>query len=676
VFAIIVQRNEMEARELSKEELVSELQLRVSEIESLKTRLQQAEADLRAGQEMQRTLLENPIVAVGLSEGNQVLYANRLLLELFGYSDLDEFLSIPLIDHVAQSSRAAILDRLEKTVAGIPYDPTFVHDIRRKDGSVRTLDINVLPYRWKGRSCRFTLFRDVTESKRAEAAFRESEAKYRALVETTDTGYVILDPEGRVLDANPEYVRLTGHGTLLEILGRKVVEWTARNDLARNAQEIRKCLEQGSVRDLELDYINTEGKLTPIEINATALHTAEGIRIVTLCRDITELKRLEAQFLQSQKMEAIGVLAGGVAHDFNNLLSVINGYSELLQTDLGPDYSRIKDLEQIRQAGRYAASLTSQLLAFSRRQILQPQTIDLNDVVSDTCKILRRVIGETIELTVYAQPDLGFVKADPGQIEQVIMNLAVNARDAMPKRGRLTIETANVLLDEAQIREFPGMSAGPHVMLVVRDTGTGIDRETQAHIFEPFFTTKEFGRGTGLGLSTVYGIVKQSNGYIGIDSMVGKGTSFRIYFPQAQSRADRSGGAAMDGIDLSGTETVLLVEDDAAVRVLAVRVLNDRGYRVLEAANGKEALRKVHEFAEAIHLIVTDVVMPEMSGLELVAQVRLERPSVKVLLVSGYAGEDIAQHGMLDPTIALLPKPFTPTSLAHKVRGVIDSGAA
>jgi two-component system cell cycle sensor histidine kinase/response regulator CckA len=797
--------NGMESREVSKEELVSELRLRVAETESPKSGSQKERDGVQAAKDTHGALLENQIVAIGLSDGNQILYANRLLLELFGYADLNEFLSIPLIDSVAPSSRAAILHRMEQVAKGVPFDPYLVFNIRRKDGSERTVEINVVPYRWKGTPCRLALFRDITAQQRVEEAFRESESKYKALVETTDTGYVILDPDGRVLDANPEYVRLTGHGELLEILGRTVIEWTAPHDILRNAEEVRKCLEQGSVRNLEIDYVNAEGIFNPIEVNATVLQTAEGRRIVTLCRDITERKRamealkraeqalrkstdyldriincigdpifvkdrqhafvlvndafclligkqrqellgkkidellpkkqadliweqeelvfqtgkesivedefvdakgetctnmtrttilkdkagtvqivgvirditehkrLEAQFLQSQKMEAIGVLAGGVAHDFNNLLSVINGYSDLLLSDLGPDCAGIKDLEQIKQAGQHAASLTTQLLAFSRRQIFQPKVIDLNAVVSDTCKILRRIIGEAIDLSVRAQPDLWFVEADPGQIEQVIMNLAVNARDAMPKGGKLTIETANILLDAINIREFPGMSAGPHVMLGVGDSGTGIDRETQAHIFEPFFTTKELGRGTGLGLSTVYGIIKQSNGFIEVGSEVGKGTTFRIYLPRALSASIHSGSVVRDGANLSGIETVLLVEDDAAVRGLAARILHDRGYRVLEASNGREALRIAQEFDGEIHLILTDVVMPEMGGPELVVQIRQVRPAAKVLFVSGYAREDIVQHGLLDSNSALLLKPFTPESLARKVRGVIDA---
>jgi two-component system, cell cycle sensor histidine kinase and response regulator CckA len=783
--------------ELSKEDLVSELRMRVAEIESLKARLQHTEESVKAYEAKQRTLLENPIVAMGVSDGNQVLFANRLLLELFGYSDLEEFLSIPLIESVAPSSRDTIMDRLEKAARGVPLDPTFFYDIKRKDGSVRTVEINVIPYQWNGKVCRLSLFRDITERKRAEDAFRESEIKYRVLVETTDTGYVILDLEGRVLDANPEYVRLTGHQALLDILGRRVIEWTAQHDLARNAEEISKCLKEGSVRNLEIDYVNKEGKLTPIEINASALQTAEGTKIVTLCRDITErkralealresteylnriincigdplfvkdrrrafvlineafchlvgrrredllgktidalltakqsellaereelvfltgkeciteeefvdakremhtnmtrttllkdkagkeqivgvirditeLKRLEVQFLQSQKMEAIGVLAGGIAHDFNNLLSVINGYCELLLNDLGPDHAGISDLEQIRQASRHAAALISQLLAFSRRQILQPQTISLNEVVADTCKILHRIIGETIELIILAQPDLWPVKADPAQIEQVIMNLAVNARDAMPEGGSLTIKTSNIFPDEAHIREFPEMTSSPHVMLSVSDTGTGIDREVQPHIFEPFFTTKSIGRGTGLGLSTVYGIIRQSKGFIGVDSDVGKGTTLKIFLPQARSEAKNSGKALKNETLLSGTETILLAEDDDAVRRLAASILFDRGYRVIEASDGNEALNKAREYPGQIDLILTDIVMPGISGFELAVQIRKARPATKALYISGYAHEDIVRNNLPDPT-ALLQKPFTPSSLTRKVREIIDA---
>jgi PAS domain S-box-containing protein len=334
MFVGIGKGNQMGSKELSKEDLISELRLRVAEIESLKTRLQHAQDDVRASEDRQRTLLENPIVAVGLSDGNQVLYANRLLLELFGYSDLDELLSVPLIDLVAQSSRAAVLDRLEKSAQGVPYDPTFVCDFRRKDGSVRTIEISVAPYQWKGRPCRFSLFRDITERRRAEEAIRESEAKYRALVETTDTGYVILDLEGRVIDANPEYVWLTGHGALCEILGRQVIEWTASNDIARNAEEVRKCLEQGYVRNLEIDYVNAEGEFTPIEINATTLQTAEGRRILTLCRDITERRRTEEELRKSEQrlrlfMRDAFVIAdmAGRIQDFNPAFQQMLGYS-------------------------------------------------------------------------------------------------------------------------------------------------------------------------------------------------------------------------------------------------------------------------------------------------------------------------------------------------------------
>jgi nitrogen-specific signal transduction histidine kinase/ActR/RegA family two-component response regulator len=392
-------------------------------------------------------------------------------------------------------------------------------------------------------------------------------------------------------------------------------------------------------------------------------------------RDITEHKRLEAQFLQAQKMEAIGVLAGGVAHDFNNLLNVINGYSELVLENLAQDNPIRQDLEQIREAGQRAASLTSKLLAFGRKQMLKPETLDLNKIVTDMGSLLRRLIGEDIDLVAKTQPGIGLVNADPVQIQQIIMNLAVNARDAMQYGGKLTIEIANADLDEDHVRQHPMVTPGPYVMLAVSDNGKGMDAATQAHLFEPFFTTKEKGKGTGLGLSTVYGIVKQSNGFIWVYSEPGRGTTFKIYFP----RIDVGGASLADesnsDVDLHGFETVLLVEDEAPLRSLASRILRNHGYRVLETPDGMEALRVAREYTGKIHLIVTDVIMPGINGSTLVARFEAIRPGIKALYISGYTDKAIVHHGVLDSNVAFLQKPFTADALTHKVREVIDSQA-
>ncbi len=387
---------------------------------------------------------------------------------------------------------------------------------------------------------------------------------------------------------------------------------------------------------------------------------------------------LEEQLGQSRKMEAVGRLAGGVAHDFNNLLTAILGYSSLVLDQLDPGHPARADVEEMRRAGESAASLTQQLLAFSRKQILQPQVLDLNHVVTRADSLLQRLIGEHISLVTSLDAALDRVSADPGQLEQVIVNLAINARDAMPDGGKLTIETANVELDEAYVEQHGGSSPGPHVMLAVSDTGIGMDAETSARIFEPFFTTKRRGEGTGLGLSTVYGIVTQSGGSIWVYSEPGQGTTFKVYFPRAaQDRRPAAPAApAARAEGLAGTETILLAEDQPEVRSVACAVLTRYGYRVLEASCGEEALEVLRGHREPVHLLLSDVVMPSMSGPELARLVQLQRPGIRVLFASGYTDDAIVRHGVLDPGVAFLQKPFTPTALLRKIRELLDAPMA
>lgn len=380
---------------------------------------------------------------------------------------------------------------------------------------------------------------------------------------------------------------------------------------------------------------------------------------------------LEDQLRQAQKVEVIGRLAGGVAHDFNNLLTIISGYTDLTLGQLPEGNPLHENLEEIRNAARRAAELTRQLLAFGRRQILAPKVIDLNAVVADTQKMLRRLIGEDIDLVAVLTPELWRLKADSGQIEQVIMNLAINARDAMPHGGRLTLETQNVELDDAYARAHVAVQPGPYVMLAVSDTGSGMDRETLGHLFEPFFTTKGPGQGTGLGLATVYGIVKQSGGNIWVYSEVGRGTTCKVYLPRVDEPLE-STTPPKPRASLRGTETILLVEDEQAVRLLARRVLEGNGYAVLEAADGLKAIELVRHYEGPIHLLVTDVVMPHMSGRAVADAVTSLRPTMKVLYLSGYTANAIVHRGVLDPGTPFLEKPFTPGTLASKVREVLD----
>jgi PAS domain S-box-containing protein len=387
--------------------------------------------------------------------------------------------------------------------------------------------------------------------------------------------------------------------------------------------------------------------------------------------DITERKRLEDQLRQVQKMEAIGTLAGGVAHDFNNMLTIINGYSELLSSRLRPDDPLRGLVEQIGRAGNRAASLTRQLLAFSRRQVLQPQVLHLNALLTEMEKMLRRLIGEDIDLLVALHPALGHIKADPSQIEQIVMNLVVNARDAMPQGGKLTIETSNIELDEAFARTHRGAVPGPYVLLAVTDTGCGMDSATKARIFEPFFTTKGPNKGTGLGLATVYGIVKQSGGYIDVYSEPGRGATFKVYLPRTNEETHKpqpSSGPAL----LRGTETILVVEDEEAVRALTGAMLQEFGYQVLSAPGPEAALALLEQRAEPIHLLVSDVVMPGMSGPQLAAKLKERCRGMRVLYLSGYADEAVVHHGLIDPDTPFLQKPFTAQALARKVRAVLQ----
>ena len=424
---------------------------------------------------------------------------------------------------------------------------------------------------------------------------------------------------------------------------------------------------EARLRKQDGDYAVGEFTVTPL------LEAGRVTGVLGIGRDITERKRLEDQFRQSQKMEAIGQLAGGVAHDFNNLLTVIAGNAELLFENPTLDSPHAREcLQDIKQAGLKAASLTRQLLAFSRKQLLAPELLNLNDLIANLEKMLRRLIGEDVVLVTDLAPDLWRVKADPGQIEQVLLNLAVNSRDAMQQGGRLTITTANAILDPDLLRINGPSRSGDAVLLSVQDTGCGMDEITRARIFEPFFTTKEVGKGTGLGLATVYGIVSQSNGHIEVSTEVGHGTTFHIYLPRHQQSAASIEGTAPGPIEPRGTETVLLVEDEDMVRNLLRDILVQAGYTVLEARQGAEAVRVCEQYGAPIHLVITDVVMPEMGGTELVRRLTRLRPQIKFLYISGYTDDALIRQGMRREEVSFLHKPFTRQVLTQKVRDILD----
>jgi PAS domain S-box-containing protein len=511
------------------------------------------------------------------------------------------------------------------------------------------------------------LLTDVTERKRAEA----ENTRLVTAIEQSPEAVVITDPQGAIQYVNSAFSRITGYSRE-EILGKNPrILKSGKQDPAMYMQLWTTILKGETWRG-ELVNRRKDGSLYTEQMTITPVRGAHGevTHFISTMQDVTEHKLLEQQLYQAQRIEAVGRLAGGVAHDFNNLLTIISGYGQLLQERL--DAKDLEYLEEILKAGGRATSLTRQLLAFSRLQILAPRVLDLNSVVAELEKMLRRLIGEDIELATVRQPGLGQIKADPGQIEQVIVNLAVNARDAMPKGGKLTIETADIYLDEAQARTHATVVPGPHVMVAVSDTGMGMDADTQKRIFEPFFTTKERGKGTGLGLATVYGIVKQSGGSIWVYSEVGQGSTFKIYFPRVVEGAPQDKQAGVRAEAPRGTETILVAEDEEGVRSLVCATLRSKGYQVLEAPGPLEALALAESHAAPIHLLLTDLIMPKMSGKELSERLSALHPETRLLFMSGYTDDAVVRHGIMEASTSFLQKPFAPNALAQKVREVLD----
>jgi PAS domain S-box-containing protein len=510
------------------------------------------------------------------------------------------------------------------------------------------------------------------DRKRNEQALRRSEVRYRSLVQTAVYGIYRSSLEGHFLDVNPALIGMLGYNSAIEVLAldpQKDV-FAEPREYVRLVDEFRRT---GGIDGFEVGWKRKDGAAITVRISGRAVAGGDEPTDVleAIAEDITARRVLEDQFRQAQKMEAVGRLAGGIAHDFNNLLMVISGYTEVLLDHLMIGHPLHAKAEAIQQASDRASTLTRQLLAFSRKQLLELKVIDVNAIVADMERLLRPLIGEDIELTTQLAPSVGCTRADAGQLEQVIMNLVVNAKDAMPSGGKICIRTDAVSLDESHRLENTFIKNGPYVMISVSDNGQGMDRETQARIFEPFFTTKEKGKGTGLGLSTVYGIIKQSGGYVFVQSELGRGTVFTIYFPRVDGPSEVRGDTAVSLAAVGGSETILLVEDEESVRQLVRETLEARGYHVLEAGNADAALALAAQHADPIHLVITDVVMPGLSGHELVAQLLASRSSLKVLYLSGYAQEAFATPVSAESQKAFLQKPFTLQSLSRKVREVL-----
>jgi len=652
------------------------------------TERKQAEKALQESEQRYRQVVENAVEIIYTTDSNgNFTFANSAALKASGYTltelRLYNYLDLVVPEHrnrLSELYKRQFREKLPATYAEFPFFS--------KSRDVVWFGQNASLVMEEDRIVGFHLIaRDITERKQAEEKLRQSEKQYRLLAENATDVIWTTDTDLRITYISPSVTRMLGY-TVEEFLAQERLNLTPSSNLmAQKVLEEELAVEKGEEKDLhrsrilELEVPCKDGSIKWTETSASFIRdlkdNATGILGVT--RDITErkgaeekLRQTEEQLRQSQKMEAMGRLAGGIAHDFNNLLTIIRGYSQLFLHDLKKGDPMEKGIEQIEKATHRAADLIRQLLAFSRRQVMEMRPLDLNNLLSDLEKMLRRIIGEDIVLANLLAEDLGRIKADPGQIEQVLINLVVNARDAMPSGGKITIETAHVVLDEEHARDQTDLPSGPYVELSISDTGIGMAPEVRDRIFEPFFTTKEKGKGTGLGLSTVYGIVKQSGGDICVFSEPGKGTTFKIYLPIANEPLKERKGKVVEEKMPRGKETILIVEDFEEVRELAVEVLERQGYKLLKAGNGNETLQICKGYKDQIHLMVTDVVMPGMSGRELADRIKSFHPGMKILYTSGYADDTVVRYGVPMEGVNYLQKPFTMEGLARKVREVLD----
>ncbi|MBI5531115.1 MAG: PAS domain S-box protein [Deltaproteobacteria bacterium] len=649
------------------------------------TDIMQAQHALRASEASLVRILESSSDAIGVSKAGIHAFVNPAYVAMFGYDSPKDLLGRPILELIAPESRAVVQDYIAKRAAGLPAPESYEVHAMRRDGTTFVMDCRVVTYQFAGELHTLVTLRDVTDTRRAQKVLLESERLNRMIAELASDYFfhLAVSPAGEVVMdyASKGFSEITGRS-----IGQvsSVKDWASfihPDDYPRLLAELRRAVvDQQPVETEGRSYVRG-GTLRWILIYARPELDEQGrtVGILGAVKDTTERKRMEEervklqeQLQQAMKMEAIGRLAGGLAHDFNNLLTGILGNVDLALLDLEASDPLAVTLREVNKSALSAATLTHQLLAFSRKQLIEPKVLNLNDLIGNLQKMLPRLIGEDVSLRFVPSQDLESVRLDPGQFEQVIVNLAVNARDAMPDGGALLIETANVDLDEPYCASHPGVAPGKYAMLSVRDNGCGMTKEVRDRLFEPFFTTKPKGKGTGLGLATIYGAVKQAEGFIEVDSEVGKGTTFRIYLPRLTEKAEKwSREGAYEGLP-SGTETILLVEDESIVRDLAQRVLSRLGYTVLPAQNGGEAFMLAERRKDRIDLLLTDVVMPGMNGRELADRLSLLHPEMKILYTSGYTEDVIVHHGVIDQGLRFIGKPYTPRSLAQKLRKVLD----
>ena len=639
------------------------------------TKRRAMDESLRESQERYRAVTQSATDAiVTIDSGGSIVGWNKGAEQVFGYTQ-GEVVGQLVVVLMPLRYRQPHLDGLKRVAAGgerKAIGRSVELEGQRKDGSEFPVELSLAAWDISNGRYYSAIIRDVSERKRTEEALRRLEADYRGLVEHAPLGIYRSSADGRFVTVNRALVEMLGYESADEVL-RLDIPREVYADPEQRADLVARFRSEDEATT-EAQWQCKDGSLITVQLNVRIVRTPTGQieYFEGLVEDVTQQRSLENQFRQAQKMEAVGRLAGGVAHDFNNILTIIVSNSEFLLGDLGTDDPKRQDVEEIRAAAQRATGLTRQLLAFSRRQVLQLRVLSLNGVVEALNKMLLRLIGEDVTLEASLDSELGAVRADAGQMEQVILNLVVNSRDAMPSGGRLTIETSNVVLDEAYVREHTGVSPGRYAMLAISDTGVGMDAETQAHIFEPFFTTKELGKGTGLGLATVYGIVKQCRGFVWVYSEPGRGTTFKIYLPRVDAPLDAPDMAQPVRPSPGGHEFVLLAEDDASVRRVIAEALERKGYRVLAAPDGQTAVAMARAQPGEIPLLITDLVMPGMTGRELAETIAAERPQICVLYMSGYTDDAVVRHGVLEAGMLYLQKPFTPGALAFKVREALD----
>jgi hypothetical protein len=636
-------------------------------------RMESALSVARHSEERFRIIFEDSPAGMAIARRGLIVLVNSTVRSIFrvGQSNVR---TLSLTDFIAPGHRQELIDRIERRAHGERLPEEFETVGVRADGSQFPLVVGTHDIFLPDGPATIGFLLDVSARKAAEEAIRASERRYRDLFESNPHPMWIYDSETlRFLAVNDTAVEEYGWSVeqfrVMTITDLRPPEDVPQLVAILNTQKAARPTTNAA------RHLRADGSIIHVEVTShETVWDGRPARVV-LAMDLTDKVKLEEQLRQAQKMEAVGRLAGGIAHDFNNLLTAISGNAQLLRSELESGDARVEEVDEILLAGERAATLTRQLLAFSRRQVLQPRALNLNGSIEELRSMLVRLIGEDLHLKIVLDPDLVLVRADPGQLTQVLMNLAVNARDAMPRGGTLTLETRNVTLDEVFVAEHEGVRTGPHVMLRVSDTGVGMDAETQAHLFEPFFTTKEVGKGTGLGLATVYGIVRQSEGAIDVRSELGQGSTFDIFLPQAPVGEHSAAGQAPVTALPKGHETVLVVEDEASVRKLAISVLERQGYAVLAADGPGQAEAIAAEHPGPIDLLLTDVVMPGGNGVDLAARLSGVRPAMRVLLMSGYAQESVADRSGLDPGISFIEKPFSPDLLLTRVRMAIDGEA-